>query len=277
MKNRKKEFLFLALLYFLLIIDNSIIYISEFSEGFYLLYETSHILYIIIDSIYLGIILTTRLIILEVFNDKFTIREKQICIVLPVILSILSIFAPHEVSDVLIFISFFTALSYMAFRMYKHINNSSNKFNEKISKIYKIFLWTIITLNILGIIESIIYYIKAFSNSYVNLIALEYRFISFDIIKLFICIIGIKSLYSTFEKLFDKKSTDEKLKEFCIKYSLTSRQREIIELIIDGYSNKEISSKLHIAEGTVKIHIYNIFKKTDISSRNQMLKKIMDD
>lgn len=277
MKNRKREFLFLALLYLLLIIDNSLIYISEFSYSFQLLYETSTIVHIIIDLIYFGIILTARLIILEIFNDKFTIREKYICILIPIILSILSIFASYEISDGLIFISFFIALSYIGFKSYKNINNNPNIFNEKTSKKYKLFILTIIMLNILGIIESSIYYIKYFNNSYLYLIALESRFISFDIIKLLICIIGIKNLYSSFERLFDKKSIGDKLNDFCIKYSLTNRQREIIELIIDGYSNKEISNTLHITEGTVKTHIYNIFKKTDISSRNQLLKKIIHD
>lgn len=277
MKNRKREFLFLALLYLLLIIDNSLIYISEFSYSFQLLYETSTIVHIIIDLIYFGIILTARLIILEIFNDKFTIREKYICILIPIILSILSVFASYETSDGLIFISFFIALSYIGFHSYKNINNNPNIFNEKTAKKYKIFILTIIVLNILGIIESSIYYIKYFNNSYLYLIALESRFISFDIIKLLICIIGIKNLYSSFERLFDKKSIGDELNDFCIKYSLTNRQREIIELIIDGYSNKEISNTLHITEGTVKTHIYNIFKKTDISSRNQLLKKIIHD
>ena len=88
---------------------------------------------------------------------------------------------------------------------------------------------------------------------------------------------GIQHLYNSFEQLFNTKSIDENLEGFCIKYTLTTRQREIIELIIDGYSNKEIGDQLHITEGTVKTHVYNIFKKTDVSSRNQILNKIMRD
>ena len=88
---------------------------------------------------------------------------------------------------------------------------------------------------------------------------------------------GIQHLYNSFEQLFNTKSIDENLEGFCIKYTLTTRHREIIELIIDGYSNKEIGDQLHITEGTVKTHVYNIFKKTDVSSRNQILNKIMRD
>lgn len=279
MKNKYRGFLFLSLLYLILIIDNSIVYISEFSKSFELLYEATNIVYVLIYLVCFGIILITRLIISELFNDKFTIREKQMCIVTPIILGILSIFTSYEISESLIYISFFTALSYLAFRTYKNINNKPDRFNEKVSKKYKIIIVAIITLSILAIIDSRLYYMDSSSSSSQTsaALALEYRNIPFDIIKLLICVLGIKNLYSSFESLFDKKSIDEKLSSFCIKYSFTNRQKEIIELIIDGCSNKEISSKLHITEGTVKTHIYNIFKKANISSRNQIIKKIMDD
>ncbi len=277
MKNRKKGFIFLSLLYLLLIIDNSIIYISEFSKSFELLYETSFILYVVIDLVYLGIILTTRAIVSELFDDKFTIREKQICVAVPIILLILNIFGSYEIGEALIHFAFFAALSYIAFRFHRNISHNPNWFNKKMLKNHKIYLWVIIILNIIAILESGFYFFGDLSNLDQNSILFEYRSISFDVIKLFICIIGVKSLHSSFENLFDKKSLDEKMNGFCIKYSLTSRQRDIIELIIDGYSNKEISNKLHITEGTVKTHIYNIFKKTDISNRNQIIKKVMED
>ncbi|WP_170311549.1 response regulator transcription factor [Vallitalea okinawensis] len=284
MKSKRRGFLFLSLLFFLMIIDNSIIYISEFSSSFGSLYETSDILYIVIDLIYFGIIVTIRLIISHLFQDPFTTREKQLCIVVPIILLILSIVAPFQVSELLIYLSFYATLSYLALRLYRHMNCNTEEFSERRSKAYSVFLFVSILLSFLGIVESGFYFMSYLSDPYLSSspLSLEYRSVAFDIIKLLIFVIGIKNLYNCFENLFDQKdvsdkSTDEKLNEFCIKYSLTSRQREIIELIIEGYSNKEISTSLHITEGTVKTHIYNIFKKTDISSRNQIMKKIMQD
>lgn len=276
MKNKKRSFLFLALLHLLLIIDNSIIYISEFSNSFELLYETTNILYIVIYLVYFAIILTGRLIVSELFNDRFTIIEKQISIILPVILLIINIFGSYEIGEFVIYLSFFVMLSYITFRAYKNINNSSYELNEIKLKKYKIFTLIIMILSIIAIIECGIFYISDSTTTNPNNFTLDYRNIPFDIIKLFICIIGMKNLYSSFNNLFDKKSIDDKLNGFCIKYSLTNRQKEIIELIIAGHSNKEISSKLNITEGTVKTHIYNIFKKTDVSNRNQIIKRIMD-
>ena len=82
--------------------DNSVIYISEFSKSFESLYETSNILYIVIYLIYFGIILTSRLIISELFEDKFTIIEKRFTIISPIILLGLFIFAPFQLSEIII-------------------------------------------------------------------------------------------------------------------------------------------------------------------------------
>ncbi|UCG50784.1 MAG: response regulator transcription factor [Candidatus Latescibacterota bacterium] len=51
---------------------------------------------------------------------------------------------------------------------------------------------------------------------------------------------------------------------------LTAREREIIDLISEGLSNKEIASRLHIATHTVKSHIHNILEKLALRSRLQI-------
>ncbi|WP_066711981.1 response regulator transcription factor [Clostridium sp. Marseille-P299] len=53
---------------------------------------------------------------------------------------------------------------------------------------------------------------------------------------------------------------------------LTKREREILAYVADGYTNKYISSKLNITEGTVKRIISNGYKKLGISSRVELAK-----
>lgn len=48
---------------------------------------------------------------------------------------------------------------------------------------------------------------------------------------------------------------------------LTNREKEIVALIAEGLSNKEISARLHIATHTVKSHVHNILEKLTLSSR----------
>ncbi len=51
---------------------------------------------------------------------------------------------------------------------------------------------------------------------------------------------------------------------------MTPRQREVIELIAEGMSNKKIAAELHISVHTVKSHIRHIMKKLDLNTRLQI-------
>jgi LuxR family maltose regulon positive regulatory protein len=52
---------------------------------------------------------------------------------------------------------------------------------------------------------------------------------------------------------------------------LTERELEVLQLIVDGKSNREIAGALVIVEGTVKTHINNIYGKLDVKSRTQAI------
>jgi DNA-binding NarL/FixJ family response regulator len=51
---------------------------------------------------------------------------------------------------------------------------------------------------------------------------------------------------------------------------LTERERDIIVLIAEGYDNKEISSKLYLAEGTVRNNISRMLEKLSLKDRTQL-------
>ncbi|AFK87193.1 MULTISPECIES: response regulator [Thermoanaerobacterium] len=61
----------------------------------------------------------------------------------------------------------------------------------------------------------------------------------------------------------------ENLEKNECKKDLTDREFEILNLIAEGYSNKEIADKLFLSEKTVKNHVYNIFRKLDVKDRTQ--------
>jgi two-component system NarL family response regulator len=50
---------------------------------------------------------------------------------------------------------------------------------------------------------------------------------------------------------------------------LTSREMDVLRLIVGGKSNKEIGGALHISEATVKTHINNLLGKLGVSDRTQ--------
>lgn len=51
------------------------------------------------------------------------------------------------------------------------------------------------------------------------------------------------------------------------KFDFTDREKEIIKAVSEGLSNKEISKKLFISEGTVRNYITNILDKTELEHR----------
>jgi two-component system NarL family response regulator len=51
--------------------------------------------------------------------------------------------------------------------------------------------------------------------------------------------------------------------------SLTGRELDVLRLIVDGKSNKEIGGSLFISEATVKTHINSILSKLGVSDRTQ--------
>jgi len=48
---------------------------------------------------------------------------------------------------------------------------------------------------------------------------------------------------------------------------MTNREREVIELIAEGLSNKDIAQRLHLATDTVKSHVHNILEKLALHTR----------
>lgn len=55
-------------------------------------------------------------------------------------------------------------------------------------------------------------------------------------------------------------------------YKITKREKEIIDLISHGLTNKEIASELNVSLTTVRTHIYNVFKKAEVQSRVELLR-----
>lgn len=57
------------------------------------------------------------------------------------------------------------------------------------------------------------------------------------------------------------------------KIDITKREREIIELISSGLSNKEIAEKIFVSVSTVDAHRYNILKKMEVKNTAEMITK----
>jgi DNA-binding NarL/FixJ family response regulator len=52
--------------------------------------------------------------------------------------------------------------------------------------------------------------------------------------------------------------------------SITCRERQIVLLVAEGLSNKEMCRRLGLSEGTVKIHLHNIYEKIGVNNRTAL-------
>ncbi|NBC29588.1 MAG: hypothetical protein GVY29_06305 [Spirochaetes bacterium] len=59
---------------------------------------------------------------------------------------------------------------------------------------------------------------------------------------------------------------------FCDAHGITKREAEVIALVAEGLSNKQIAERLFVSLATVRTHVYNIFRKTDATSRMDLLR-----
>lgn len=53
------------------------------------------------------------------------------------------------------------------------------------------------------------------------------------------------------------------------RFTLSIREREVLQLVADGASNDEIATKLCLSIHTARSHVYRIFKKIEVSNRQQ--------
>lgn len=64
--------------------------------------------------------------------------------------------------------------------------------------------------------------------------------------------------------LDQKKSLED------LPFSITQKELELIRLVADGLSNKEISQKLYLSEGTIRNYLSNILEKLELRDRTQL-------
>lgn len=71
-------------------------------------------------------------------------------------------------------------------------------------------------------------------------------------------------------------SLPRELREHVSKPALSAREKQILGMVVMGFSNGEIAGKLYLAESTVKNHLSSAFAKLGVRSRNEAAALILD-
>lgn len=64
------------------------------------------------------------------------------------------------------------------------------------------------------------------------------------------------------------------IEEYADQYHLTTRETDILAMILSGKSNQQIANALFISLPTVKTHVANIFRKFGVSRRMELINKL---
>jgi DNA-binding CsgD family transcriptional regulator len=102
--------------------------------------------------------------------------------------------------------------------------------------------------------------------------SLTFHFLVFPLLYI---LVNVFMLYYGFKYLVVREGVKGALtavsEPFMLRYGITLREKEITELLLEGLSNKEIGTRLFISPATVRNHLHNIFDKTGVASRIELL------
>jgi two-component system, NarL family, nitrate/nitrite response regulator NarL len=59
-------------------------------------------------------------------------------------------------------------------------------------------------------------------------------------------------------------------------FELSDREQQVIALVCNGLSNREIAEKLGVSEGTIKCHLHAIYEQLDVRSRIELMIALAD-
>ena len=170
----------------------------------------------------------------------------------------------------IIIMIFFHLISYLIIiNLYFKYRSQGSSLRERKLKKFSIFLFFVFTAFLL---------LNIFQGA--NIISLALYLTLLPIIVSIINLVPLASLKRFVKQIFPQKTSPVNLNKFMNrlmeKYKISKREQQIIQLICNGKSNKEIESELFISHHTVKEYIYRIYKKTGVKNRVQLTNLFRD-
>ena len=89
-------------------------------------------------------------------------------------------------------------------------------------------------------------------------------------------IVAVFVFFRVYGKLYvpeiqQEQSEKEKFLRFAAAHDLSSRERDMLRLLLEEKTNAEIAAHLSISENTVKFHVRNLLQKTGCKNRNELI------
>lgn len=178
------------------------------------------------------------------------------------------ILSDSKVSSIIMILTYLLTYLISLFIIYKQFIKIPDKFKKSVKKLF--ILPTFIFL-ILTFFEYAISFYYLSSLNYENFKNFNLSFLNYINLMhiIYIIIISEKFLLNLLAiNCCDENSVDC---AFLKKFKITSREKEIIQLIIQGHKYKEIAEILEISYKTVDNHVQHIYKKVGVNSKRKLL------
>jgi DNA-binding CsgD family transcriptional regulator len=273
-QHRDKRLTCLSLVFFLFILDNLVLYMQEFLPEFTNYYnQTIHTEPYMSNFSTLAICFSYRLTMLAYDERSLSKRETALWIMTAAVIFAATAFYKYRVCSTFgIVIISAAAISPFAGGLYRIKKFGPYPKAEFSPNMTTWFLSLGLLLEIGAVSENVMHYLGygLFSD----------RIISIELLSILFSVSAVVFLVRSITKqrlpaMPDKSDRElewlSDIESFCTEYSLTLREREILNYIIQGYSIDRICTEACIAQGTVKSHTHNIYQKLNISNRIQLL------
>lgn len=295
LSKKEKLHLYISILFLFYIFDNVVIYMTEFLTNFSSAYDLS---FLIAPTFKTLIFIVTGLCLILIQENVLKLKVKALDLGIYVILASAILIVPFLFKNNLMVWLYY--LPYQLFTFYLscigilYLNKNTHLIDNKFVQKYKTLLFLTAVFSVLIIIEDSIVIFNYDTYSDV-LVKINNRNICEDILSIIYAMFSINyysNLMTITLNTYNKaqNSTDilvennynEAKKEsisskslnsiFSEKYYLTPREIEILNLLLQDKTNKDISEELMISLGTVKTHVHNIYQKVDVTKRFMLIK-----
>lgn len=294
LKTKNNCYFAISILFSLYLFDNVVIYMTEFIKTFSISYNK---LFIAVPTYKTLIIISILAVYIALNTMFFNLKNSKIWYfalgLLTIFLFIIPVMQRTAFKSWLFFVP--GDLFFVLFNSYLLIVSKNNKVIERkgiFIHVNKLLTYTLFMSCLVFVEDSfVIFNIDVYSDTILNI---TNRNFSEDILRISQSLILIPYLLNLFfaesrqkeaadtavsdndnDALKDK--TDENEHDyyifhlFCSTYLFTVREQEVFKHLLEDKNNKLISESLYISIGTVKTHVHNIFIKTDVSNRRELL------
>ncbi|MBR3841296.1 MAG: helix-turn-helix transcriptional regulator [Erysipelotrichales bacterium] len=271
---------------------------TEFVPMFAVFYDQT---FMMIPSFKTIILVVSALCITYLYNSivyNKTVKQLYIPIIFMLLVFLfIPIYPGNEIKVFTYYTVYQVFTLWIGFSLYNYYKNHESEYRDRMKLVKRLAVLTIV-FSLLIIVEDFVV-IFFFDNYSPETLHIQNRCYSEDIYRITLAYHAIYYLISKIQPHLLKDSyefddpnllnneinTEEtskitvdineininKFDNFCNYYDFTSREKEILKLIIAYKSSSEISDELFIAQGTVKTHMHKIYQKVNVTKRSQLI------